>query len=85
LFKGLADMPYKEHRKTLKLFGMEKRRLKGNCIALYKFLRKGNRERDTNLFSQVTAERTKGNGTKLCQRRIRPDTTKHFSTVEQTS
>ena len=72
MIKGLEHLSYHNRLKELGLSSLEKRRLQGDLIVPFHYLKGNYRKQETD-FSRVCGDRTRGNGFKLKEERFRMD------------
>ena len=65
MIQGMEHLSCEDSLKELRLFNMEKRRLQGDLIVAFQYLKGSCKEEGDRLFSRDCGDQTKGNGLKL--------------------
>ena len=65
MIRGLGHLSYDERLGQLGLFRLEKRRLQGDLIVAFQYLKGAYKQEGEQLFMRVDSHRTRGNGFKL--------------------
>ena len=81
MIQGVEQLSYEDRLRELGLISLEKRRLQGDLIAAFQYLKGSFRKEGNRLFSRVCGDRTRGNGFKIKKGRFRLHIRKKSFTV----
>ena len=80
MIRGLEHLSYEEWLRELDLLSMEKRRLRGDHIAAFQYLKGAYKQEEEWPFTRVDSDRTRGNGFKQREERFRLNIRRMFFT-----
>ena len=78
MMQGMEHSSYKDRLREVGLCSMEKRRLWGNRIEAFQYIKEGYEKEGDRLFSRVCCDRKRRNGFKLEEGRFKLDMKKKF-------
>ena len=73
MIQRLENLSYEERLRELGMFSLEKRRLQGDLIAAFQYLKGACRKDGENIFIRACYNKTRTNGFKLREGRFRLD------------
>jgi len=84
MMRGPEHLSYEEKLRELGLFSLKKRRLRGDLLNSYKYLKGGCQEDGARFFSVVPSDRTRGNRHKLKHKKFQLNMRMNFFTLRVT-
>ncbi|KAK4819573.1 hypothetical protein QYF61_008250 [Mycteria americana] len=81
MIRGMEHLSYEDRLRELGLFSLEKRKLQGDLIVAFQYLKRAYKKDGDRLFSRPCSNRTRGNGFKPKKGRFRLDIRRKFSTM----
>ena len=71
LIPGLARLSYEERLKETGLYSLERRRLRGDMIEMFKIMKCIDKISADELFNRVDSDRTRGHSLRVKKRRVK--------------
>ncbi|PKU46244.1 hypothetical protein llap_3468 [Limosa lapponica baueri] len=81
MFRGLEHLSYEDRLRELELFSLEKRKLQGDLVVAFQYLKGAYKKAGEGLLTRVCSDRTRSNGFKLEDSKFKLDIRKKFFTM----